>query len=186
MIYAETERLVIRALREEDCAELVEYMNDWDVNGPLEHPPFPYTYADAKEFYDKMMRGIEVGKPEFFAICDGGTDEMMGGIGLHPEHSFQQRAFTCEMGYWLGRMYWGQGYMSEAIPPVLDFGFNALKLRMVSATTNVENERSKKVLRGLGFTYLGDHKRVKPTLRGTEVMSCWELSLADYEKRKTE
>jgi len=181
--FTETERLWQRVLREEDCAHLVDYMNDWDVNGPLEHPPFPYSYADAKSFLDKMQKGYEIGRPELFVLSDKGTDEMMGAIGVHPEHTFSQRAYVGEIGYWLGKPYWGQGYMSEALPVVMRYTFEKLNLKMIVATTNTDNERSKNVLHRFGFSYLGDHRRPQPTLRGTESVSRWELTFDEFEKR---
>jgi len=55
------------------------------------------------------------------------------------------------LGYWIGKPYAGQGYMTEASQLVCDFAFDALKLHRVEASCLPHNEPSKALLKRLGF-----------------------------------
>lgn len=182
MIFAETERTWLRPLRKEDFALLIEFMNDEGVNGPLDVVPFPFSYADAKAYLEKMQKTYESGKPEFFVIADKGTDDLMGAIGIHAEHTFYSRAHVGEMGYWLGREHWGQGYIRETLPEAIAYAFRAMTIDMILSTTNLDNEKSMRVLRALGFTCLGELKLPRPSPNGTTVVNSWELTRKDFEK----
>jgi RimJ/RimL family protein N-acetyltransferase len=181
--FMETERLWLRSLREEDCAVMVDYLNHPDVVLPLVSPPYPFSYSDAMEFYRKMHRATEAGHPEFFVLADKTTDEMIGGIGIHAEHTLDKRPFVGEIGYWLGRPYWGQGYIREALPKLFAFAFDVLGLNRLVATTNTDNTRSHKVLKDMGFAYLGVFTPLKPPKRGTPQVTSWELTREAFERQ---
>lgn len=73
---------------------------------------------------------------------------MIGGIGLT---EFRKR--SCELGYWLGKKYWGNGFATEAVNGILDFGFNNLKRKEIYAAYKLGNEGSKRVLKKCGFHF---------------------------------
>lgn len=183
MIFCETERLRMRALREQDCAVIVEYFAEREVVLPLVHVPHPYAYSDALGFLRQMEKTYDAGRPEFYAIADKSTDDLLGGIGIHPEHTFNKRPFVGEMGYWLGKSHWGQGYMREALPAVMGHAFATIGLRRIVANTSTDNERSKRVLRDMGFSYLGDFDRPQPIEGRTPQASRWDLPREDFERR---
>lgn len=56
-----------------------------------------------------------------------------------------------ELGYALGRAYWGKGYMAKALPALLVFAFEQLNLHRVFADTDPRNVPSIRVLERLGF-----------------------------------
>ena len=56
-----------------------------------------------------------------------------------------------EIGYDLSKDYWGKGYMKEAMVPVIKFGFNVMRLSTINAFIHIENIRSNKFIRKLGF-----------------------------------
>ncbi|MDD3181773.1 MAG: GNAT family N-acetyltransferase [Alphaproteobacteria bacterium] len=173
--FFETKRLWIRPFREEDCAAEVTFLNDKTVNEPLISIPYPFTYADAMEFFRKMQKTYQSGRPEFFVLADKMTDEMIGAIGLHAEHTLARRAYIGEIGYWVGKPYWGQGYMREALPTVISFAFDQLEMKAIVATTNTDNQRSQNVLKDMGFAYLGDFTPLTESPHGTPLVTSWEL-----------
>jgi RimJ/RimL family protein N-acetyltransferase len=81
------------------------------------------------------------------AIVDG--DTRVGVAGLMQVKS-QDRA---EIGYWIGKPYWGKGYASFAVQQLLAFAFNQLQLSLVYAHVLDYNAASKKVLEKNGFTF---------------------------------
>jgi RimJ/RimL family protein N-acetyltransferase len=61
----------------------------------------------------------------------------------------------CEIGYCLGSAYWKMGYMSEALPAVVQFAFDRLKMRRIEADVDPRNESSLRSLGKLGFRQEG-------------------------------
>ncbi len=64
---------------------------------------------------------------------------------------FDATAACAEIGYLLGREYWGQGYMQEALRVWIDFAFERLGLRRLNAEIDARNEASARVLERCGF-----------------------------------
>jgi RimJ/RimL family protein N-acetyltransferase len=56
-----------------------------------------------------------------------------------------------ELGYALGSVHWGKGYMSEALIALLDFAFGTLALRRLEADVDPRNANSLRILGKLGF-----------------------------------
>lgn len=183
--FLETDRLWIRPFREEDCAAEVFYLNDKAVNAPLISVPFPFTIADAMEFFRLMQKTYEIGRPEFFVVADKSTDEMIGAIGLHAEHTLDRRPQVGELGYWLGKPFWGQGYIREALGVVLAYAFGPLGMKRIVATTNLDNVRSQRVLRDMGFVYLGDFPPLAETSQGTALVTSWDLTPAAFKEQES-
>ena len=63
-----------------------------------------------------------------------------------------------ELGYWLGRPFWGRGYMSEALNAVLGYAFGALHKDAVWGAHYVENDRSGRVMAKCGMRVVGELK----------------------------
>jgi ribosomal-protein-alanine N-acetyltransferase len=62
---------------------------------------------------------------------------------------------TAEIGYALGKTWWGQGYASEAIQALIDYAFVVLGLRRLTAHVDTRNQASHQLLLKLGFTHEG-------------------------------
>lgn len=144
----ETEMLLLRPLEASDVKRIVELINTLDVSRWLTVVPYPYTSEDAREFLEIAQAG------GVWAICAKG--ELVGVIGLQ-NHEF---------GYWLGKPYWGKGYMSEAAFAVCEEHFSAPKAMPIYSGYFVENERSAAILRKLGFSNLGKPKMTHSAATG--------------------
>ena len=81
------------------------------------------------------------------------TGELLGGLTL----SNIRRGVTqsVSLGYWMGRMHAGRGYMTEAVRAIVPFVFDELNLHRLEAACVPENDRSKAVLRKAGFAEEG-------------------------------
>lgn len=147
----DTERLLLRAPREEDAARIAELANDIRVVRGTLHMPFPYAVEDAHTFITRSRENREAGASLSFSIEQRASKLVIGGIGLvlEPVH---ERA---EMGYWLGVAYWNQGYASEAGRALLDYGFGVLGLYRIYAAHYTGNPASGRVMQKLGMTYEG-------------------------------
>lgn len=142
-----TARLLLRPFESTDVDDVWAYASDSEVARyrPL---PDPYTRNDAAKFVDRQMRTDWSTNPEFAVFCGR---RVIGGISLqvNPEHA------TAELGYLLGKGWWGRGLATEAARAVVDWGFRSLKLHKVYARAHVDNKPSWRVMERLGMTREG-------------------------------
>ena len=94
--------------------------------------------------------------PEVCAILSRESGALLGAVGFQPSSEiFPELSATeqREMGYWLGRPYWGHGVMTEAATELLRFGFEMLGLEAVWCSHYDWNSRSRRVIEKCGFRY---------------------------------
>jgi 8-oxo-dGTP diphosphatase len=99
------------------------------------------------------------GRAEQFAVIDSATGEMLGCAGLR----LAKDKKSADLGYWLGRAFWGQGFALEAARRLAEWAFAALPIARVTATVAADNDASAAVLRRLGFATAG---------KGAQVFMC--------------
>jgi len=151
-----TESLILRQLVKSDAPALVDILNDEEVSrwllGNLER----VTLKDEQNYIRSMRKQFEKGQLVNWLICDKTTGTPMGAIGLQPIDRTHNRAVA---GFWLGRAYWGRGYMTEAFSAVLDYAFGMLNLNRVSAGHFAGNLASGRVQQKCGLQYEGTHRQ---------------------------
>ena len=141
-----TERLLIKTPEIVDKFELTQLINDKDVIKWLSEIPFPYTLCHAEEFIERSRERVL--KQESYNFMIFQDKKMIGGVGLS---EFNNK--SCQVGYWLGKKYWGNGFATEALKSILDFGFDQLNLEKIYAAYKIGNEGSIRVLNKSGFEY---------------------------------
>ncbi len=183
MIHATTQRLVLRDLEVSDFPQHSRLVGDWDVSQWLSVVPHPYELRHSQEFYDKLQAeaGTDGGE-RFFVIALAASNAMIGGVGIRGERVVHRDPHTAVVGYWIGKPYWGQGYMSEALGAALKIAFAPEHIQVAKATTDPNNKASMNVLRKAGFAYLGVHPVSEPNLWGRTEETRWVLSRGDYER----
>ena len=144
----ETERLILRPWREDDAEALYKYASDPDIRPPAGGPP--HTSVESSR---DIIRTV-FSAPETYAVClkDGSP---IGSIGLKLNGStdMTDRDDECELGYWIGKPFWGQGMIPEASRALLRHAFENLGMRAVWCGYYEGNEKSKRVQEKLGFVY---------------------------------
>ena len=144
----QTDRLLLRPWREEDAEALFKYASDPEVGPPAGWPP----HTDA-ENSRQIIRAV-LAVPETYAVClKDGTP--IGSIGLKLKGStdMTDRDDECELGYWIGKPFWGQGLIPEACRALLRHAFENLGMRAVWCGYYEGNEKSRRVQEKLGFVY---------------------------------
>jgi RimJ/RimL family protein N-acetyltransferase len=132
-----------------DAGSLALHANDRDIWLNLrDRFPHPYSEQDAEEYIATIVDQSPV--TSFVIIIDG---KAVGGIGLTPGHDIER--YTAEIGYWLGRAYWGTGVMTDAVRAITDYAFAELKLLRVFAVPFVRNPPSARVLQKAGYSKEG-------------------------------
>lgn len=147
----ETERLILRRWKDSDAADLYQYAKDPDV-GPIAGWP-PHQSMD--ESLD-VIRNVFSAK-EAYAICLKSDGRAIGAIELKlygsPGNDLATGEDECEIGYWLGKPFWGQGIMPEAAKEMLRHAFEDLGMTKVWAGYYEGNTKSKRVQEKVGFRY---------------------------------
>ena len=142
-----TERLALRWLTPADVPALHEVFSDAEVTRYWSSPPLADRAAA-----DALLAEIH----ELFAkraLFQWGiarrTDDLVVGTctlaALSPAH---RRA---ELGFALGRRHWGNGYIAEALPALVEFAFEELGLHRLEADVDPRNHASIRALERLGF-----------------------------------
>jgi ribosomal-protein-alanine N-acetyltransferase len=148
-----TPRLVLRPFRPDDAAAVQRLAGDRSVASTALNIPHPYPDGLAESWIATHRPAWEVGDRATFAITTL-DDELRGCIAL----KLTQRHRRGELGYWIGREYWGQGFAPEAARAVVDFAFGVLALNRVQASYLPRNPASGRVLEKLGMSREGLHR----------------------------
>lgn len=147
----ETARLYLRPVNYNDATAIYEYACDpemarytlWSKHLSLE---------DSNFFVEQILALYAAGKAAPWAVILKESKKMIGTTGFvhwHPSHG------RAEIGYAIGRKWWGNGYASEAARSVLAFGFTQLNCNRIEAMCNVANTASARVMEKIGMRYEG-------------------------------
>ena len=141
-----TKRLILRPWCEADAEDLYTYASDPAVGLPAGW--VPHTSVDHSR---EIIRTV-LSKPEVYAVCfrDG---RPIGNIHLNFATDMTDRDDECELGYWLGKPFWGRGIIPEAGTALLHRAFADLGVHAVWCGRYDCNEKSRRVQEKLGFVY---------------------------------
>lgn len=144
-----TERLVLRPWTEQDAESLYEYAKDPDV-GPIAGWPPHNSIEESMEVIRNVFNGTEC-----YAICEKGRNKAIGAIELklNGYTDMTDRDDECELGYWLGKPFWGREYMPEAAKELIRRGFENLGMTTIWCGYYDGNEKSRRVQEKIGFVF---------------------------------
>ena len=146
-----TERLLLRPFALADAPIVQQLAGDEAIASTTGTIPHPYEDGMAEEWIGTHPKAFEEGEGVVFAItlCEDKT--LIGAIGLTIERDHER----AELGYWIGKPYWGNGYCTEAARAVVQFGFEDLELNRIYATHFARNPASGRVMAKTGMTREG-------------------------------
>jgi len=102
-----------------------------------------------------------------------------GSLGINEAHR------STELGYCMGRAYWGKGYMSEAVAAIIDFLFKTVGLNRIAAGHDPNNVASGRVMQKCGMIYEGTQRQAHYCpRRGFYDLACYAILKCDYEKNE--
>lgn len=145
-----TERLILRPWQESDAKSLYKYAQDPAI-GPIAGWPVHTSVEDSLNIIRTVFAA-----PETYAVVLKGTDEPIGSIGIMFEeglHSAEMQANEAEIGYWIGKPYWGQGLIPEAVRCLLRRCFEELGRTAVWCGYYDGNTKSRRVMEKCGFRF---------------------------------
>lgn len=144
----QTERLLISALTLKDIKNFVAHRNQPEVARYQNW--YPVSEAEVEQLIFNQSKA-EFGRPDQwyqFAIRLLPDYTFIGDIGLHFVTNFYRQV---EIGYSISMAYQRKGYGRESVQAVLSYCFSNLNLEIVSATIDVRNTASQRLLESLGF-----------------------------------
>jgi RimJ/RimL family protein N-acetyltransferase len=146
-----TDRLHLRPLAPSDAPQIRLLAGDAAVSATALGIPYPFADGEAEQWIAEAERDRAAGVGYVFAILKREGGAMVGSVSLYlcPQHK------KAELGYWIGRPWWGLGYATEAGQALLHFGFAQLGLNRIYANHTGENPASGRVMEKLGMRYEG-------------------------------
>ena len=148
----ETERLVLRPFAMEDAADVQRLAGDPAIADTTLNIPHPYPDGAAESWITTHQERWQSGLGVICAITLRSTGELVGAISVL---GISQQNSHGEMGYWIGKPYWGNGYCTEAARALIRFSFATMGLHRVFAHHLARNPASGRVMAKAGMRYEG-------------------------------
>jgi len=154
-VVLESERLIVRPVEEADLPALLL------VNGDDEATRFlPYaswrSLSDGRVWFERMSLMGARGESIQYVVIERTSALAIGTCLLF---RYEESSARAELGYVLGRSYWGRGLMREALTAVIDCAFGAYALRRLEAEVDPANRASSGLLERLGFSREGQLRK---------------------------
>jgi len=165
-----TNRLILRAFTVADSLIVSDLAGNKLIADVTANIPHPYSESLAKEWIQSHSVKWKNKELASFAITLKETRQVIGAISLMNLNNNEG-----ELGYWVGVDYWNNGYCTEACRRMIDFGFNALKLRRIHAHHLSRNPASGKVLLNSGLSHIGSSESVCGYRKEKEAIDLYEI-----------
>ena len=147
LIVISNENLNLRFLTEADLPAVYDIFSRPEVMRYWSYPPWT-NRSQAQQWLINVQEGYRTRNDLQFGIERRADSVLLGTCTLFQFHVASRRA---ELGYALGRPYWGSGYMHEALQTLLDYAFQTLELNRLEADIDPRNRASARTLERLGF-----------------------------------
>ncbi|MCF8242603.1 MAG: GNAT family N-acetyltransferase [Melioribacteraceae bacterium] len=145
-----SKRLIFRQLKISDAKQIFKIRSDKEMAKYLDRP-LAESMVDAENFISKVNLGIAKGDWIYWGIALHDLPDIIGTICLWKISIKNKKA---EIGFELHRDFQGLGFMKEAIPVILNYGFEVMNLDCIEAEVDERNVKSIKLLERNGFRRL--------------------------------
>lgn len=156
----ETERLKLRRTHKDDAQIMAKRINNPDILRMTASLPMPYFSLVAEFWLIRAAANWRRGLSYAYAIT-GDDDSLMGVVDL-----FRNDQNDWEIGYWIGKDFWGKGYISEAAKGLLAEAFHTFDMPYIDAGYFADNPASGRVLEKLGFIDKNEPSNLFSVARG--------------------
>lgn len=146
-----TERLMLRGFQPSDAPEIQKLAGAFEVAEMTLNIPHPYLDGMAEDWMQGHQKVFDAGEGVVFAMNDFHAGKLVGAVGL----TITKRFSRAELGYWVGKPFWGKGFATEASRAVLKYGFEELQLNKIYATHMTRNPASGLVMQKIGMEQEG-------------------------------
>ena len=177
----ETERLILRRFAASDVEDMFRnWTNDPEVTKFLTWQPHG-DISVTREFMKTRLEGYE--KSDFYSWA---MELKAGGqvVGTIAAVSQQEDIQSVTIGYCLGRAWWNQGYMTEALRAVIGFFFEEVGMNRVESYHDPRNPGSGRVMQKAGMAFEGTLRQADMNNQGLCDEACYAILAGEYENRK--
>lgn len=145
-----SERIILRTWTLEDAQNLYKYAKEHEVGYPCGWIP----HKDIEESKE-IIKTLFLPDTYAFAVCLKEDRKAIGSIGiiLSDKSRLAKEENEAEIGCWIGKDFWGQGIMLEAMTLLIDFSFNNLGIETIYCGYTDGNNKSKRLQEKLGFKH---------------------------------
>ncbi|BCS91357.1 MAG: 30S ribosomal protein S5 alanine N-acetyltransferase [Candidatus Micrarchaeota archaeon] len=174
-------RVMLRSLDNKDALRISELGNDKEIyrNEGLRFP-HPYDINTAIDFIFFSEISESENRSYNLAIIKKDENLLIGIASIYNIDNVNRKA---EIGYWIGRSYWGKGYGSEAAELCVAYAFYYMKMHKIYAEILEYNDRSKRLLERLNFKNTGRFRSdIKKGFRYYDVLY-YELLRNEYNNK---
>jgi [ribosomal protein S5]-alanine N-acetyltransferase len=145
----ETVRCLLRCPSAADIPDVFSATRWLGFNDGMQWEP-PATIEELDEPLRVTLLEWEAGKTFCFTIADPSSDRLLGRIGIRKT----DRAHVWNLGFWTHPAHQGQGYMTEALTAIIQFGFQQLDATRIEASHALWNKPSQRVLTKVGMRFI--------------------------------
>ena len=150
------DQIHLTEFRPTDKSACVQHLCDREIYERTLRIPYLYTEADFDNWLNTITQATERhGEPVHFAIRTS-DDSFIGGCGFDG----LTKGHRAEIGYWLAKLYWGQGIMTAVVRIACEYAIAKWKLLRITAHVCESNLAFARVLEKNGFVcegYLRKH-----------------------------
>lgn len=147
----ETGSLWLKPFLIKDVPEMERLINDKEIAANTRTIDYPYPKGAGLLWISQHPKMWSTGEAAIFAIWQKEPNRLVGAAGLE----VSKENHNAELGYWIGREFWGQGICTEAVKGVIEFGFKELGLHKIHAHHVTRNPASGRVMEKAGMTMEG-------------------------------
>ena len=186
-----TTRFILRSPCPQDAEAIHRLVNDWGVVRMLPRLPFPYPRRLTDDWIASTVEQATAGTAHHYAIIrsepgpetrvqeqpdpEGQPGELLGCIGLRLDGTTR----SGNLGYWIGRRYWGDGVATEAAGRIARWALANLDIDRLVAQVATDNPGSAAVLRRIGFRETGTGQQEFLARGGSHPVLLFEAAHAD-------
>lgn len=145
-----TSRLTLRPFESSDAPRVQQLAGDRRVSEMTANIPYPYKDGMAEKWISSHAASFVRGEAIVYAVTLSHTGELIGAVSLT-----ELTNGDGGLGFWIGFPYWGNGYCTEAVKALIEFGMGEYGLTSVDARHLRENRSSGRVILKNGFQYQG-------------------------------
>jgi ribosomal-protein-alanine N-acetyltransferase len=172
-----TERLLLRSFSIKDAPEVQRLAGDRDIAANVRDIPHPYEDGLAEEWISTHKERLERGEI-ILAIALHDTNRLIGTIGL----LIDRKDENAELGFWIGKPYWGKGYCTEAATALIRYGFDKQELNRIHAFHLSRNPASGRVLQKIGMSHEGCLRQAIKKWGTFEDVEVYSILRSEYYK----
>ena len=146
----QTERLILRRMEQSDFGALCRVLQDEKAMYAYEHA---FDDREVQEWLDRQIGRYQQYGFGLWAAVHKESGEIIGQCGLTMQDCGERQVL--EIGYLFERVFWNQGYASEAAKACREYAFDVLGAEEVFSIIRDTNEASQRVARYNGMTVRG-------------------------------